>query len=588
MVTEGQKHPKHETHGGASASHASSARLAERVSRLPVMGRALDVLSNAYDRYGKHSDIPLVRSGVNAVESRLHNKLVTVESLVCAGLDRIEDSAARLATTSSAFASSTRELPHTVAAKAAELVHDTRERAVGLVQGTRDMAAELVHETREAVSHPQQTVSAGVSAGVNAITSTALSVEHRLAAAANWGMDLASAVVDRVAPPAAPASEHDESSDSTTTLTKTTVPPTTSTNVEEQKEKEEEEVEGEDEGEEKQASPARLGDESRRLVSRVRSEAGKVRARLVHAALLGLQGARLRSADRVQQLQQHTVDLLQYAQSLPCVAAAAKLVDVETVFAFAHDGLQAASALPSALRHRANSAACTVRRRAVQVADDRHIALVIGLGVHSLDVTRPMWSLVAPAYIIRTFDSLAPHLRAYPPSSTPSAPHDHSSSSSSIHTTNTISYADAAANGAATNHPSSSSSSSAAPHISVTSPAHTADDDEEAHHATPDNRPLIALSPVRDTRVSPTTTSSTTTATPTDNHASPSHHAALSSPSASASAPSTTTTTTTTSAASHSPSTSPSGAVHGQGQGQGDAGRQRRRGGKQRRVGDEE
>ena len=49
-------------------------RLVERVSRLPMVGKAFNVLSSAYDRYGKNSEIPIVRTSVLAVEDRLHGK----------------------------------------------------------------------------------------------------------------------------------------------------------------------------------------------------------------------------------------------------------------------------------------------------------------------------------------------------------------------------------------------------------------------------------------------------------------------------------------------------------------------------------
>ena len=72
--------------------------------------------------------------------------VAAVESLLCDGLGRIEDSAGRLAATSNALSTST---------------HTAMYRAAG-----------IVHDTREAVAHPKETISAGVSA----LTATALSV----------------------------------------------------------------------------------------------------------------------------------------------------------------------------------------------------------------------------------------------------------------------------------------------------------------------------------------------------------------------------------------------------------------------------
>ena len=77
-------------------------------------------------------------------------------------------------------------------------------------------------------------------------------MEHGLAAVANWGVGLASAMVDRVIP--------EEEMEGTTTTTATTTSPSSTT---------EEQV--------PITETAHLGDESRRLFARVRSEACRVR-----------------------------------------------------------------------------------------------------------------------------------------------------------------------------------------------------------------------------------------------------------------------------------------------------------------------
>eukprot|EP00047_Mylnosiga_fluctuans_P001571 m.220960 g.220960 ORF g.220960 m.220960 type:complete len:394 (-) comp10486_c0_seq1:52-1233(-) len=239
----------------ATASNNSSpARLSERVSALPVVGKAFDTLSSAYDRYGKHSKFSIVRQSVETVEHTLEGRLSTVEHLVCAGLDRLETGVASVAAATASTAASGRHL----AQRAADIATATRE----AVTETARRTPAVVHERAAAVQ--------------DRVNDVAILVESKIATLANSGVNIAESVVDRI--PAAP----------------------------------------EEPAELEAAKPEtiKLGTASLAVAQRVRQLSGKARARIVAATFERLHHVQHRSQEAIETLQANTVNLLQYAQEM--------------------------------------------------------------------------------------------------------------------------------------------------------------------------------------------------------------------------------------------------------------------------------